>query len=175
MYLKAQQLYLSFDSITTTRQRCEPPVVDVQLDHCYTTVLPAISSTNTPPASIIAPYSPALLPRHAPNGNMQAIELNRGRATLFFRRNSKAILVTFLIFVVTVFITTSTSGSGSQTLRGSLQSIASGGGAFMQWGGAVRQGTFSVEGSRIGEREFHIAAIADLDQKSRVEGDAKGS
>jgi len=32
-----------------------------------------------------------------------------------------------------------------------------------------------VEGSVIDGGSFHIAAIADLDQKSRVEGDEKGS
>ena len=102
---------------------------------------------------------------------------NMAPLMICFTRNSRAILVLvgFLAMVALLSSNTVHDESLAPHFKNSYLRSRSGGDTFVNFGGAVRAGYFSVKDSLIsnsgGTKKFHFAAVTDLDQLSRMPGD----
>ncbi|KAG7366739.1 apyrase [Nitzschia inconspicua] len=111
-----------------------------------------------------------------PRSESMAYPRNHGgflsKAQWILRQHSTAVLSTlaFLCFVLIVSSDFLHDSAGPGSLRGKFMSSS---GGSMQFGGALKPGYFSVEASRVGENQFHFAAVTDLDQLSLMKEERK--
>lgn len=94
----------------------------------------------------------------------------------YLRTHSTAVLATlaFLCFVLIVSSDFLHDSAGPGSLRGKIMgSSSSSSNSGMQFGGALKSGYFSVEASRVGDHQFHFAAVTDLDQLSLMKDEDK--
>jgi len=102
---------------------------------------------------------------------MNSPSLTAAHLHLWFLRNLKLVLAFTLLFLFALLLSSFSDVDGSTAyIRGSPGVH---GNAYKFWGGAVRPGEFSVKSSVISDSEWHVAAVADLDKRSKHEDEKK--
>jgi soluble calcium-activated nucleotidase 1 len=97
---------------------------------------------------------------------------------LLARQNSRIVGGFLAAIVVTALLVSTASDTDSATGRFrsvgiSSSDAANAANAAMHWGGAVREGYFSVADSVVSETEIRFGAVTDLDELSRVKDSKK--
>ncbi|KAL7581433.1 hypothetical protein ACA910_022014 [Epithemia clementina (nom. ined.)] len=90
-----------------------------------------------------------------------------------FRRHSKAVITAFFLVALILFVfsdyLSEWRAQSSHALRSKALSLVVAKGASKNWGGAIHDGYFSVEGSALsGGNGWRFAAVTDLDELSKV-------
>ena len=103
---------------------------------------------------------------------------NMAPVAIFFTRNSRAIIVLLSFLGIVALLSSDTVHDDTLAPHSATSYLRRSSGAnngYVNFGGAVRAGYFSVNKSLIsnngGVKMFHFAAVTDLDQLSRMPGD----
>ena len=117
-----------------------------------------------PPASTVRSASTL-----DPSASMMSTPGASAHLVLWLRRNMRSVLIGVCLFSVALLLNTLSSGDADATFtRGGGGSAY--GAAYQFFGGAVSTGSFSAADSVVSggsEAAFHVAAVADLDKRSK--------